>query len=77
MGLKKPGVWRFLLRLETIYDHYEARYSEFLAPRTQRKKATYEETRERAIKRVVERFDELTPKEYLYAVVKATSTPGS
>ena len=32
------------------------------------------EERQLAIKRTVERFDEMTPKDYLYAIVKATSS---
>jgi hypothetical protein len=73
MGVKKPGVWRFLLRLEATYDYYGAQYQEFLGPYTARKKSTYEEKRATAIKRTVDMFNEFTPKEYLYAIVKATS----
>jgi len=70
MGVKKPGIWRFLLRLA---DTYKQRYTDFLGGRLDTKKCTKEEERQRAIKRTVERFDEMAPMDYLYAIVKATS----
>lgn len=73
MGIKRPGVWKFMLHLHSTYGYYEKKYSEFLGPRPARKKSTYEEKRARAISDAVGKIDELTAKEYLKAVAKATS----
>ena len=73
MKVKKPGMWKFMLKMGPAYAYYEKKYQEFLGPQPNRKKNTYEERREAAIKAAVARFGSLTPKEYLYAIVKATS----
>lgn len=61
-----------MLRLADTYDYYKQRYVDFLGG-LEVKKNTAEEDRQTAIKRTVERFNELAPKDYLYAIVKATS----
>lgn len=71
MGVKRPGMWKFMLRLQLTYDYYVTRYQEFLGGQIDRKKSTKEEQKEEAIKNTILRFDSLTPKEYLYAIVKA------
>jgi hypothetical protein len=73
MGVKRPGVWKFMLRLQRTYEYYVQRYQEFLGGQIDRKKSTKQEKREEGIKKTVLRFDSLTPREYLYAVVKVTS----
>lgn len=73
MGVKRPGVWRFILRLQSTYTYYQRKYEEFLGPSTPRKKTTYEEKRAKAVKETVDRFNTLTAKEYLWAIVMATS----
>ena len=73
MGVKKPGLWRFMLRLADTYDYYKQRYIDFLGGRVDVKKGNAEEDRQTAIQRTVRRFNELSPKDYLYAIVKVTS----
>jgi hypothetical protein len=73
MGVAKPGVWRFVLRLQSVYTYYEAKYVEFVNGGDVRRRSTAEETRQKKIKEAVEQFGALTEKEYLYGIVKATS----
>jgi hypothetical protein len=74
MGVRKPGLWKFMLRLQSTYDYYERVYEEFIGgQRPNKKKSTYEERRAESIRLAVGRFGQLTPKEYLYNLVKATS----
>jgi hypothetical protein len=73
MGVNRPGMWKFMLRLQRTYDYYVTRYQEFLGGQINRKKSTKNEKREEAIKRATRTFGTLTQREYLYAIVKATS----
>lgn len=72
MGVRKPGLWKFMLRLQSTYDYYDQRYNEFVGGRPAKKKSTYEEKRVEAIKKAVDRYGQVTQKEYLYGLVKAT-----
>lgn len=72
MGVRKPGLWKFMLRLQSTYDYYDQMYQEFIGGRTT-KKSNQEEKRADSIKKAVDRFGHLTQKEYLYGLVKATS----
>jgi len=73
MGVRKPGLWRFMLRLQSTYDFYDQKQLEFVGGQTPKRQSSYEEKRAEAIKKAVDRFAQLTQKEYLYGLVKATS----
>jgi hypothetical protein len=72
MGLRRPGMWRFLLRLASVYNTYEAGYTEWRGGRRPRRNKK-DDNRRNQIRRVVARFDEMTANEYLLRIVKATS----
>jgi hypothetical protein len=68
---KRIGVWLWLLKLIDTYEYYEGANRLNEPPR--RRKSTHEEERSRAVSDAVARVWELPPKDYIYAIVKATS----
>lgn len=73
LGSGTPGMWRFMGKLDALYTFYDKLYIDFLSTSTPRGKGTIQSKRERGILETINRIDQLTPAEYLYAVVKATS----
>jgi hypothetical protein len=69
MGVKRPGLWTFIIRLRDAYDYYEQRMIEQLVDAESR----WESTRRRTIQAAQSNFGKVEPLTYLYGIVRATA----